>query len=75
MTIPPANPKICYITHVNNLPGIIRAGGSWSDAKEGLKNNTLTCIMHVVEQERTEKLEAKSLVLLSIRFRWVNRVF
>lgn len=33
MSVPPANPKICHITHVNNLPGIVQANGLWSDAK------------------------------------------
>ena len=33
MSAPPANPKICHITHVNNLLGIVQANGLWSDAK------------------------------------------
>lgn len=33
MSVPPANPKICHITHVDNLPGIVQAGGLWSDAQ------------------------------------------
>lgn len=33
MSAPPSNPKICHITHVNNLPGIVQANGLWSDAK------------------------------------------
>lgn len=29
----PINPKIFHITHVDNLPGILRDGALWSDAK------------------------------------------
>ncbi|NQW24567.1 MAG: DUF4433 domain-containing protein [SAR202 cluster bacterium] len=29
----PNNPKIFHITHLNNLPGMVRDGGLWSDAK------------------------------------------
>ena len=29
----PERPKIYHITHVYNLPGIVQAGGLWSDAK------------------------------------------
>ena len=32
MTPPPARPKIDHITHVNNLPSILKTGGLWSDA-------------------------------------------
>lgn len=32
MTRPPAQPKIYHITHEENLPAIIDAGGLWSDA-------------------------------------------
>lgn len=32
MTPPPAAPSIFHITHVQNLPGIVAAGGLWSDA-------------------------------------------
>src|ERR1022692_5175688 len=28
----PAQPKLYHITHVNNLPAILAAGGLWSDA-------------------------------------------
>ena len=44
MSVPPANLKICHITHVNNLPGIIQANGLWSDAKRielGLVSNLI----------------------------------
>jgi hypothetical protein len=44
MSAPPANPKICHITHVNNLPGIVQADGLWSDAKRielGLGTNLI----------------------------------
>lgn len=32
MTECPANPDIYHITHANNLPGILAAGGIWCDA-------------------------------------------
>jgi hypothetical protein len=31
VTQPPAQPKIYHITHVENLPSILQAGGLWSD--------------------------------------------
>lgn len=33
MTAVPADPFIYHITHVDNLPGILREGGLWSDAQ------------------------------------------
>lgn len=33
MPIPPASPKLYHITHVDNLPSIVRDGCIWSDAE------------------------------------------
>ena len=33
MNAVPARPRIYHITHVDNLPSIIRDGGLWSDAE------------------------------------------
>ena len=58
MSAPPANPKICHITHVNNLPGIIQAGGLWSDAKRielGLGTNLIG--MSRIKQRRLTEIE------------------
>jgi hypothetical protein len=33
LNLVPAQPRIYHITHVDNLPSIIQAGGLWSDAK------------------------------------------
>lgn len=40
----PADPRIFHITHVDNLPGIIREGGLWCDAERiarGLVNTNI----------------------------------
>jgi hypothetical protein len=58
MSDPPANPKICHITHVNNLPGIIQADGLWSDAKRielGLGTNLIG--MSRIKQRRLTEIE------------------
>ena len=44
MIVPPSNPKIYHITHVDNLPSIIAAGGISSDAqriRQGLVNTNI----------------------------------
>lgn len=33
MTLPPPRPRIYHITHIDNLPAIIDAGGLYSDAR------------------------------------------
>lgn len=58
MSVPPADPKICHITHVNNLPGITQAGGLWSDAKRielGLGTNLIG--MSRIKQRRLTEIE------------------
>jgi hypothetical protein len=46
MTQVPLDPQIFHITHVNNLPGIIGAGGLWCDAQRIKKNLVTTNIAH-----------------------------
>lgn len=44
MSTPPTNPKIYHITHLDNLPSIIAAGGIGSDAqriRQGLANTNI----------------------------------
>lgn len=44
MSLPPPRPKIYHITHVDNLPEIVRAGGLYCDATrigEGRNNTTI----------------------------------
>jgi hypothetical protein len=58
MSDPPANPKICHITHVNNLPGIIESGGLWSDARRlelGLATSLIG--MSRIKQRRLTEIE------------------
>ena len=58
MSAPPDKPKICHITHVNNLPGIIQADGLWSDAKRielGLATNLIG--MSRIKQRRLTEIE------------------
>ena len=58
MSVPPANPKICHITHVNNLPGIVQANGLWSDAKRielGIGTNLIG--MSRIKQRRLTEID------------------
>jgi len=58
MSVPPDKVKICHITHVNNLPGIIQAGGLWSDAKRielGLGANLIG--MSRIKQRRLTEID------------------
>jgi hypothetical protein len=58
MSAPPVNPKICHITHVNNLPGIIQACGLWSDAKRiELGLGTSLIGMSRIKQRRLTDIE------------------
>jgi len=58
MSAPPVNAKICHITHVNNLPGIIQAGGLWSDAKRiELGLGTSLIGMSRIKQRRLTDIE------------------
>jgi hypothetical protein len=42
----PADPAIFHITHIDNLPGIVRAGCLWSDAQRIRQNLPVTNIGH-----------------------------
>ena len=56
----PDNPRIFHITHVSNLPEIIRAGVIWSDAKRlelGLASKVVG--MSSIKQRRLEELTVK----------------
>lgn len=53
MSPPPAHPKIYHITHVNNLPAIIAAGGLISDAAMNAKGGPVVPIgMGKLKQRR-----------------------
>lgn len=56
MSVPPDKPKIYHITHANNLPGIIQAGGLWSDAKriEGQLQTSLIGMSRIKQRRLTE---------------------
>ena len=54
----PAHPKIYHITHVRNLPQIVRGGVLWSDAKRielGLKCDVVG--MSHIKRRRLEEIE------------------
>jgi len=53
MSQPPAQPKLYHITLAENLPGVIAAGGLWSDAeriRQGLDTNLIG--MSKIKQRR-----------------------
>jgi len=55
---PPRNPKIYHITHVDNLPGIITAGGLLSDARIVAHGGPAQLIgMSSIKRRRIEELE------------------
>ena len=55
---PPANPKIYHITHVDNLPGIITAGGLLSDARIVAHGGPAQLVgMSSIKRRRIEELE------------------
>ncbi len=43
----PQDPSIFHITHLDNLEGILLAGGLWSDAQRSAQNLTSTNIGHL----------------------------
>lgn len=56
MTKVPADPLIYHITHVDNVPGILREGGLWSDAQRIARVLTSTNIAHVhIKQRRLNR--------------------
>lgn len=48
----PTDPKIFHITHVDNLAGIVQAGGLFSDAERIARNVTCTNIAHLHIKQR-----------------------
>lgn len=52
MTTVPVDPFIYHITHVDNLPGILREGGLWSDAQRIARNLMSRNIAHVHIKQR-----------------------
>ena len=53
MSSVPAAPRIYHITHVDNLPRIIKAGGLWSDAEMGSRGGPAATIgMSTIKQRR-----------------------
>lgn len=57
---PPPRPKIYHITHVWNLPQIVKAGRIWSDAKRielGLQSEIVG--MAEIKKRRLEELDVK----------------
>lgn len=61
MTAPPPDPLLVYhITHVDNLPGIIAAGGLLADAVVGAQGGPAVAIGNPrIKQRRIERLEVK----------------
>ncbi len=58
MTTPPQQPKIYHITHVDNIPEVIRPGYIFSDSKriaDGLDCNIIG--MSTIKQRRLEEIE------------------
>jgi len=56
VTSVPADPLIYHITHVDNVPGILREGGLWSDAQRIARNLVSTNIGHVhIKQRRLNR--------------------
>src|SRR5436189_5242286 len=52
MTQPPLDPPIFHITHVDNLRGILQAGGLWCDAQRIAQQLSSTNIAHRHIKER-----------------------
>lgn len=55
----PARPSIYHITHVDNLPSIIQAGGLWSDAKMMEQGGPAASIGMSTIKERRLRLPVK----------------
>jgi len=56
MTTDSPDPPIFHITHVDNLPGILREGGLWSDAQRIARNVVSTNIGHLhIKQRRLNR--------------------
>ena len=60
MTLPPANPKIYHITHIDNLPKIAEACCLWSDRRRLTHEVDTNVIgMPTIKKRRLEKIEVK----------------
>jgi hypothetical protein len=58
MTIPPDRPKVYHITHVDNLPRIIGAGGLLCDKTLLAQNGPATAVgMSTIKRRRIEELQ------------------
>jgi hypothetical protein len=54
----PANPKVYHITHIDNLPKIVRDGCLWSDQKRiELRIDTNLVGMSAIKKRRLESIE------------------
>lgn len=52
----PQDPPIFHITHIENLPGILREGGLWCDAERNARNLVTTNIAHShIKQRRMSR--------------------
>jgi len=57
MTSVPPRPKIYHITHVNNVKGIVDAGGLWSDKKRSRSHGSCTLVgISGIKQRRLTEL-------------------
>jgi hypothetical protein len=60
MTPCPANPKIYHITHVDNLPSIIKDGGLFADAEIIRRGGPATTVgMSTIKRRRLEELRVQ----------------
>jgi len=58
MTLPPANPKIYHITHIDNLPMIIEASCIWSDRQRLSQGFDCQVVgMPTIKRRRLEEIE------------------
>jgi ssDNA thymidine ADP-ribosyltransferase, DarT len=58
----PADPAIYHITHVNNLPGIVRHGGLWCDSKRIAQNlaNTNIGYAHIKQRRLSRTVDTSA---------------
>jgi hypothetical protein len=58
MTLPPANPKIYHITHIDNLPMIIESSCIWSDRQRLSQGFDCQVVgMPTIKRRRLEEIE------------------
>ncbi len=71
----PARPCVYHITHVDNLPAIIQAGGLWSDTKMLARGGPRVSIGMSTIKERRLKLPVRLVRRIGVRCEAVcNRV-